>query len=127
PRIIAAVREQLERMPLSIPIVFNRRQAELAQLLARITPGRIRYSFFCGSGTEAVEGALKLARVVTGRTGIVSAERAFHGKTMGALSASGRDVYKKPFEPLVPDCRQVPFGEIDALAQAVSATTAAVI
>jgi putrescine aminotransferase len=127
PRIIAAVREQLEQMPLSIPILFNRKQAELAELLASITPGRIRYSFFCGSGTEAVEGALKLARVATGRTGIVSAERSYHGKTLGALSASGRELYKKPFEPLLPDCRQVPFGDIDALAGAVSAGTAAVI
>jgi putrescine aminotransferase len=127
PRIVAAVRDQLERMPLSIPILFNRKQAELAQLLARITPGRIQYSFFCSSGTEAVEGALKLARVATGRPGIVSADRAYHGKTMGALSASGRELYKKPFEPLIPHCRQVPFGDIDAMAEAVTSETAAVI
>src|ERR1051326_62604 len=92
PRIVAAVREQLERMPLSIPILFNRRQAELAELLARITPGKLQYSFFCSSGTEAVEGALKLARVATGRPGIISGERAYHGKTLGALSASGREL-----------------------------------
>jgi putrescine aminotransferase len=121
------VREQIERMPLSIPILFNRRQAELAALLARITPGRIRYSFFCSSGTEAVEGALKLARVATGRPGIVSAERAYHGKTLGALSVSGRELYKQPFEPLLPGCRQVPFGDIDALARAVGDDTAAVL
>lgn len=127
PRVVAAVREQLERLPLTVPILFNRPQAELAEQLAAITPGRIQYSFFCSSGTEAVEGALKLARVVTGRQGIVSAERAYHGKTLGSLSASGRDLYKKPFEPLVPGFKQVPFGDIDALEAAVGDDTAAVI
>src|SRR5437868_2910142 len=81
PRVIAAVREQLEVLPLQIPIFFNRPQAQLAARLAQITPGRLQYTFFCNSGTEAVEGALKLARAATGRPGIVSAERAFHGKT----------------------------------------------
>src|SRR5947207_9905812 len=60
PRVVAAVREQLDRLPLQIPIFFNRLQAELARELAALTPGRIQYSFFCNSGTEAVEGALKL-------------------------------------------------------------------
>src|ERR1041384_7761199 len=68
PRVVTAVREQLDRMPLTIPIFFNQQQAELAELLAEILPGRLQYSFFCSSGTEAVEGALKLARVHTART-----------------------------------------------------------
>lgn len=127
PAVVAAVREQLERMPLTIPIFFNRKQAELAEALAQILPGRLQYSFFCSSGTEAVEGALKLARVYTGRTEIVSAEKSYHGKTLGALSASGRELYKQPFEPLVPDFRQVPFGDIEALDRAVTDRTAAVI
>jgi putrescine aminotransferase len=127
PAVVEAVRRQLERMPLAIPIFFNREQAELAELLAEILPGRLRYSFFCCSGTEAVEGALKLARVYTGRTEVISAERAYHGKTLGALSASGRELYKAPFEPLVPDFRQVPFGDLEALDRAVTARTAAVI
>jgi putrescine aminotransferase len=127
PRVIAAVREQLERLPLTVPILYNRPQAELAERLAAITPGRIQYSFFCSSGTEAVEGALKLARACTGRQGIVSMERAFHGKTLGSLSASGRELYKKPFEPLVPSFLQVPFGDIQALERAVTESTAAVI
>jgi putrescine aminotransferase len=127
PKVIAAVREQLEQLPLTIPVFLNRRQAELAELLAEILPGRLQYSFFCSSGTEAVEGALKLARVCTGRSGVVSAERAFHGKTMGSLSASGRDVYKKPFEPLLADFHQVPFGDAVAMERAVTGQTAAVI
>jgi putrescine aminotransferase len=127
PAVIAAVRAQLEKLPLTVPVLFNRAQAELAEQLAAITPGAIEYSFFCSSGTEAVEGALKLARVCTGRQEIVSAERAFHGKTLGSLSASGRELYKKPFEPLVPGFLQVPFGDVTALDRAVSTATAAVI
>src|SRR5919201_6023552 len=127
PKVVAAVREQLEQLPLTIPIFLNRRQADLAELLAEILPGRIQYSFFCSSGTEAVEGALKLARVATGRQEIVSAERAYHGKTLGSLSASGRELYKKPFEPLLAGFHQVPFGELAAMEQAISDRTAAVI
>jgi putrescine aminotransferase len=127
PKVVAAVRDQLERLPLTIPIFFTQQQAELAEALAQVLPGRLQYSFFCNSGAEAVEGALKLARVATGRTEIIAAERAYHGKTMGALSASGRELFKTPFEPLVPDCRQVPFGDIAALEAAVSERTAAVL
>jgi putrescine aminotransferase len=127
PRVVAAVREQLDRLPLTAPVLYNRPQAELAERLAAITPGEIQYSFFCSSGTEAVEGALKLARVHTGRPEVVSAERAYHGKTLGALSASGRELYKKPFEPLMPGFQQVPFGDIEALEAAVGQQTAAVI
>src|SRR4029078_12166953 len=86
PKLVAAPRAQLEQLPLTIPIFLNRRQADLAELLAEVLPGRLQYSFFCSSGTEAVGGALKLARVYTGRSEIISAERAFHGKTMGSLS-----------------------------------------
>jgi putrescine aminotransferase len=127
PKVVDAVRRQLDRLPLTIPILFNPLQAELADLLGDILPGRLQYSFFCSSGTEAVEGALKMARVCTGRTEIISAERAYHGKTLGALSASGRDLYKDPFEPLVPQFRQVPFGDLAALDAAVTDRTAAVL
>ncbi len=127
PKVVEAVREQLDRQPLTIPIFFNQQQAELAELLAEVLPGEISYSFFCSSGAEAVEGALKLARAATGRTEIISADHSYHGKTLGALSASGRDLYKTPFEPLLPGFRQVPFGDISALEAVVSSQTAAVI
>ncbi len=127
PRVVAAVAEQLEKMPLTLPVFFNRLQGELAELLAEVLPGRLQYSFFCCSGAEAVEGALKLARISTGRTEVVATEGAYHGKTFGALSASGRDRYKTPVEPLVPGFRHVPFGDVAALEAAVSEKTAAVI
>jgi putrescine aminotransferase len=127
PKVVAAVREQLERMPLSSKILLNDRLADLCQRLAEVTPGDLQYSFICNSGAEAVEGALKLARLATGRPGIVGAVGGFHGKTMGALSASGRDLYRKPFAPLVPGFSHVPFGDAEALREAVGADTAAVI
>ncbi len=127
PRVIAAVQEQLERMPMSVRAMPRQGEADLAELLAQITPGDLQYTFFANSGAEANEGALKLARLATGRTEIVAAEGAFHGKTMGALSASGRDKYKTPFQPLVPGFRHVPFGDRDALDRAVTERTAAVI
>lgn len=127
PRVVQAVVEQIQRMPMSVRAMPRRPEAELAALLAELTPGDLRYSFFCNSGAEAVEGALKLARIATGKPGFVATEGAFHGKTFGALSATGREKYRKPFEPLLPGFRHVPFGDADALAEAVDETTAAVI
>jgi putrescine aminotransferase len=127
PKVVAAVRRQLDRMPLSSKILFNPCLASLCERLAQITPGDLQYSFICNSGAEAVEGALKLARLATCRTGIVGATGGFHGKTFGALSASGRDIYRKPFEPLVPGFSHVPFGDTGAMQRAVTSETAAVI
>ncbi len=127
PRVIAAVRDQLEKLPLSSKLFLNEQTATLARLLAEITPGRLQFSFFCNSGAEAAEGALKLARASTGKPGIIATENAFHGKTLGALSASGRDVFKKPFGPLLPGFKHVPFGSVEAVRHAIDDDTAAVI
>jgi len=114
-------------MSLSSRVLFSKQLGELSEKLAMITPGTLKYSFICNSGTEAVEGAIKLARLYTGRSEIVAAEGAFHGKTLGALSVSGREIYKRPFRPLVPKIRHVPFGDLDALKEEVNRGTAAVI
>jgi putrescine aminotransferase len=127
PRVVAAVREQLDRLPMSSKTIFNQPQARLAARLAELAPGDLACSFICNSGTEAVEGALKLARLFTGRPNFVAAHNAFHGKTMGALSASGRDVFKQPFQPLVPGFTHVPFGDAAAIERAIDDRTAAVI
>jgi putrescine aminotransferase len=127
PAVVEAVKAQLDRMPLASRILFSAPLAEVAAELSEILPGEVTKAFFCNSGTEAVEGALKLARLATGRQEIVATEGGFHGKTMGALSASGRDVYKQPYQPLVPEFRHVPFGDAEALAAAVSDQTAAFI
>ena len=127
PRIVERVRRQLEAMPLSSHILLNPVTAELAERLAERTPGALQYSFFCNSGAEAVEGALKAARAYTRRPEFVATIGGFHGKTFGALSASGRDVYREPFMPLLAGFTHVPYGDADALAEAVTESTAAFI
>jgi ornithine--oxo-acid transaminase len=90
----------------------------LAERLLRLTPGMERV-FFCSTGSEAVESAIKFARIATGRGKIVYCSHAFHGLTMGALSLNGSEVFKKGFEPLLPDCLQVPFNDLPALEAAL--------
>ena len=82
--------------------------------------------FFANSGAEAIEAAIKLSRR-TGRTGIVAAEGAFHGRTTGALALTHKPAYREPFEPLIPGVSHVPYGDEEALRAAVSAETAAVV
>jgi putrescine aminotransferase len=127
PRIIEAVKHQLDSMPLSSKILLNKQMADFAEALAQITPGDLQYSFFCNSGTEAVEGALKLAKIHTGKHKIIATKNAFHGKSLGALSATGRDLFREPFEPLLAGFSHVPFGDIEALEAMIDEDTAAVI
>ncbi len=127
PRVLAAVRDQLDRIPMSVRTMPSAPQAELAERLAQLSPGDLQYAFFCNSGAEAIEGALKLARLATGRPGFIAMREAFHGKTLGALSATGRDYYRKPFEPLVPGFTHVPFGDAAAVEAAIGPEIAAVI
>ena len=127
PEVVAAVKEQLERMPLSSKVFPSKLLGELAKMLAEITPGELTFSFFCNSGAEAVEGALKLARLATGKPQIISTVNSFHGKTYGALSVSGRPSFQEGFEPLLPELYHVPFGNAGALKEAINEKTAAVI
>lgn len=115
PRIVAAVREQLERMPMSSKLLLNAQLAALAAELAAITPGELQYTFVSNSGTEAVEAALKLARLASGKPGIVSATNAYHGKTLGSLSGTHRDALQQPFRPLMEHFGQVAYGDLTAL------------
>ncbi len=127
PHVCAAVHAQLDQLPLSSRTFFNEKSATLAKKLASLAPGNLQFTFFSNSGTEAVEAALKMARVTTGRTDFIATIGAYHGKTMGALSATGREVFRRPFEPLVPGFSHVPFNDFDAIAAKVSDRTAAVI
>ena len=106
---------------------YNDKRAELLSTLMRIAPAGMERAFLCNSGTEAVEAALKFARAATGRTKVIAAMRAFHGRTMGALSATWRKEYRKPFEPLVPGFEFVPYNRLERMEQAVDEETAAVI
>jgi acetylornithine/LysW-gamma-L-lysine aminotransferase len=127
PAIVAAITEQAQTLMTCPEFYYNDRRAELYQKLAEIMPDGINRFFLCNSGTEAVEGAIKMARLSTGRQGIVAATHAFHGRTMGSLSATHKKDYREPFGPLVPGFSHVPFNDIDALNAAVTSETAAVI
>jgi putrescine aminotransferase len=127
PKVIQAVKDQLDRVALSGKAFFTREGAELAAKLAEITPEGLEYTFFCNSGAEAVEAALKFAKASTGRPKIVSTEGSYHGKTMGALSVTGREKYRRPFEPLLPGVSFVPYGDAEAAASAIDGETAAFI
>jgi putrescine aminotransferase len=115
PRVVAAVKSQLDLMALSGKTMFNVLLGRASRRLAELTPGDLRISFWCNSGTEAIEGAIKLARAATGRAKIVSTHDAFHGKTLGALSISGRETFREPFRPLLGDVERVAFGDASAL------------
>lgn len=127
PKVVEAVTQQLRRLPLSTKTFLNKPLADLAERLAHITPGDLQYTFMCNSGAEAVEGAIKVARMATGRAQIVATIGGYHGKTLGALTASGRDVFRAPFGPLLPGFVHVPFGDVAALEQVVTDETAAVL
>ena len=127
PRVVAAVRAQLELMSLSGKTMFNVLLGRAAKRLAELAPGDLQISFWCNSGTEAIEGAIKLARAATGRTKIVSTINAFHGKTMGALSVSGREAFQTPFQPLLEGFARVPYGELDGLDEALQDAAAFVV
>lgn len=126
PQVVAAIREQAERLITCSEAFYNDRRAELQAELVALMPGMERV-FLCNSGTEAVEAAIKFARLATGRPGVVAARNGFHGRTMGALSATWRPEYRRPFEPLVPGFRHLPFNDAEALEAAVGPETAAVI
>ncbi|MBC5829095.1 MAG: aspartate aminotransferase family protein [Candidatus Eremiobacteraeota bacterium] len=119
PRVIAAVIEQLQLMSLSGKTMFNPLLGRVSKKLAELTPGDLQISFFANSGTEAVEGAMKLAKAATKRHKIVATTNAFHGKTLGALSVNGRDYFRATYEPLLPEIVQIPYGEAQALDEAL--------
>ena len=106
---------------------YNDRRAQLLASLTAVLPDSLDRIFLCNSGTEAIEGAIKFARLSTGRTGIVAAMRGFHGRTYGSLSATHKKQYRQPFMPLVPGFSHVPFGNVAKMRTAVSEDTAAVI
>ena len=126
PKVIAAIRQQMDRLALHSQWMLNPRSADAARRLAEITPGNLRKTFWCSTGTESVEGALKLARLYTGRSRFISTINSFHGKTMGSLSVTGRDLFRQPFLPLL-ETTFVPYGDADAIDKALDGPAAAVI
>jgi len=122
-----AIASQARTLASCTELFYNDRRAELYDVLASLLPASLDRMFLCNSGTEAVEGALKFARAATKRSGVVATMRGFHGKTMGALSATWGPEYRDVFGPLVPGFSHVPFNRPEALGAAITTDTAAFI
>ena len=128
PVVVEAIRQQAETLITCPEIFYNDRRAELYALLSDIMPDGINRFFLCNSGAEAVEGALKAALLLTGRSGVVAARRAFHGRTLGALSLTWNPKYREPFQAwTIPSVTHVPYNDLSAAAAAVTGETAAVV
>ena len=125
PAVTRAISDQAAQLVTCPGIFYNDKRALLLSRLAQITG--LERGFLCNSGTETVEGAFKFARLSTGRTGIVATMRGFHGRTMGALSATWNKKYREPFAPLVPGITHVPYDKIERMEKAIDDQTAAVI
>jgi LysW-gamma-L-lysine/LysW-L-ornithine aminotransferase len=126
PKVAAAIAEQSTKIITLFETFYNDQRALLMEKITSLVPGLDRV-FFCNSGTETVEAAIKFARISTGRTEIVATMRCFHGRTYGALSATFNKKYREGFEPLVPGFSHVPYNNAEAMEKAVNSNTAAVI
>ncbi len=127
PNIVDAIQTQAETLISCTEIFYNDQRAAYTHELATALPEGLERIFLCNSGAEAIEGALKIARLLTGRTEVIATVRGFHGRTMGALSATFEPRYREPFAPLLAGFQHVPYDKIEALEATVHDQTAAVI
>src|SRR5436309_8076148 len=130
PRILKLIRQQAGLLIHCSNLYYHEYQGALAKKLAEVSG--LQRTFFCNSGTEAMEGALKMARahgnkIDSGKIEIVSVDNSFHGRTLGALSITGQPKYRKDFEPLLEGVRFIPANDIAALESAVSERTAGIV
>ena len=128
PAVAAAIAEQAATLITLPEIFYNDRRAEFYDLLSQILPDEIGRYFLCNSGAEAIEGALKVARLLTGRTGIVAAKRGFHGRTLGALGLTWNQHYREPFVGWTPEnVTHIGYNDLTSAATAITDQTAAVV
>ncbi len=127
PSIATAIQQQATTLLTCPEAFYNDQRAHLYGLLTSVLPGDINRFFLCNSGTEAIEGALKVARLLTNRIGIVAARRGFHGRTLGALSLTWKSRYREPFQVWQPAVTHIPYNDIEALEVAITEDTAAVV
>jgi len=127
PALVSAISKQAGQLVHVSNFYTSIPQVELAERILSVSAAPEGSAvFFCNSGTEALEAAIKLARR-TGRTGIVAAEGAFHGRSTGALALTHKKAYREPFEPLLPGVSHVPWGDVDALRAGVTTETSALV
>ena len=114
PKVLKAVCDQLERQAIHSQELIDPLRSYLAHLVSLITPGDLQYTFFTNSGTESIEGCLKMSMLATGRHHFIGAIGGFHGKSLGSLGGTSKAVFREPFLPLL-HWSHVPFGDVDAL------------
>lgn len=127
PALVEALHEQAGMLMQTTNLFYTLPQLDLIDRLADLSPPGLTRSFLTNCGSEAVEGALKLARRATGRTGFTSTLGAFHGRTLGALAVNGSEKHREPYAGIIQDARRVRFGDLEAMRAAVDDSTAAVI
>jgi acetylornithine/LysW-gamma-L-lysine aminotransferase len=127
PKVVEAVRRQAETLISCHASFYNDARSQLLQKITQIAPKNLNKVFLANSGAEAVECAIKLARKFSGKPEIIAMMGAFHGKTMGALSATWDKKYREPFEPLVPEFKHVPPGNLEKVRNAITEKTAAIL
>lgn len=126
PRLSAMLAAQAQQLIACPNFLYNSTRAEFAARLAEVLPAHLQHVFLANSGAEAIDGAIKFARLTTGRTGLVATMRGFHGRTVGAVSLTWEPKYRKPFEPLL-DVTHVPYNNLEKLAAAITDQTAMVM
>jgi len=127
PKVVEAVRRQAETLISCHASFYNNARSQLLQKITQIAPKNLNKVFLANSGAEAVECAIKLARKFSGKPEIIAMMGAFHGKTMGALSATWDKKYREPFEPLVPEFKHVPPDNLEKVRNAITEKTAAIL
>ena len=127
PKIVAAVKAQAEQLITCHSCYYNDKRAEFIEKLVKITPKGLDKAFLSNSGAESVECAIKLARKYTGKPEIIALMGAFHGKTMGALSATWDKKYREPFMPLIPEIKHVAPDNAEKIRETITDKTAAVL
>jgi len=127
PKVVAAIKEQAEQLISWHGSLYNDKRSEFLKKLVTITPEGLNKAFLSNSGAESVECAIKLARKYTGKPEFIAVMGGYHGKTMGALSATWDKKYREPFQPLVPEFKHVPPDNLDKLKDAITEKTAAVL
>jgi acetylornithine/LysW-gamma-L-lysine aminotransferase len=125
--VLEALQKQAERLITCPGIFYNDTRALLMEKLVNITPASLHRVFLCNSGTETIEAAIKFARLSSGKTEIICGMRSYHGRTMGALSATHNPKYREDFQPLLPGFHFSPFNNFEKLTELVNDNTAAIL
>jgi len=127
PAVVKAITKQAETLITNACVFYNDTRALFLEKLNQITPPNLTRSFLTNSGTEAMETAIKFARVSTGKTDFIATEKGFHGRTMGALSGTYKADYRTPFGPLIPGFSFVPYNDLKKMEEAITKNTAGII